>query len=116
MDRIVSSKTPPEIAAAGVEDGAASARRSWDGALVAGLVAGAYIAVAGLLAIVVSAGVDPKIWGSIHTLLWAAVFSIGLVLLVVAAPPWLLLPSAGSAEPLSPPAVPKAAPEAARSR
>jgi len=111
----MSSTTPPEIAAAGVEDGTAGSRRSWDKSLVAGVQAGAYIAVAGLLAIVVSAGLDPKIWGGVHALFRGAVFSIGLVLLVIAAPPWALLP-AGTVEPLSPPAVPKGAPEAARSR
>jgi formate/nitrite transporter FocA (FNT family) len=108
----MSSEASPEIAAADVGHGSAGARRSWDKALVAGFVAGAYVAVAGLLAIVVSAGLDPKIWGNVHTLLQAAVFSIGLLLLVSAAPPWALPAS----EPLSPPAVPRGAPEAARSR
>jgi formate/nitrite transporter FocA (FNT family) len=112
----MSSKTPPEIPAAGLEDGAAGPWRSLDKTLAAGFVAGAYIAVAGLLAIVVSGGLNPKIWGSVHTLLGATVFTIGFVLLVVAAPPWALLPSAGTVEPLSPPAVPAGAPEAARSR
>jgi formate/nitrite transporter FocA (FNT family) len=114
----MSSKTSPEIAAAAVEDGADSSRRSWDRARVAGVpwLAGGYIAVAGLLAIVVSAEVDPKIWGSVHTLLRLGVFSISLLLLVAAAPPWALLPSADPPAPLSRRALPKGAPEAARSR
>jgi formate/nitrite transporter len=77
-------KTPPEIAAAAVAGGVAKSRLSWDKALVAGFLAGAYIALAGLLAIVVSAGLNPATWGGVQTLLTGAVFSMGLVLVVVA--------------------------------
>ena len=77
-------KTPPEIAAAGVASGVSKSRLSWDKALVAGFLAGAYIALAGLLAIVVSAGLDPASWGGALTLITGAVFSMGLVLVVVA--------------------------------
>jgi formate transporter len=76
-------KTPPEIAAAGVASGVSKSRLSWDKALVAGFLAGAYIALAGLLAIVVSAGL-PASWGGVQTLLTGAVFSMGLVLVVIA--------------------------------
>ena len=112
----MSSKTSPEIVAPGVEHRSAGSRRSWDKALVAGFVAATYVAVAGLLAIVVSADLDPKIWGNVHTLLQATVFSMCLLLLVSAAPPWALPASDGNGGPVSPPAVPRGAPEAARSR
>jgi formate transporter len=55
----VSYKPPKDIAKAAVQTGSTKARLSWDQALVAGFLAGAYIAIAGLLAIVVSAGM-PK--------------------------------------------------------
>jgi formate transporter len=76
-------KTPKDIAKAGIETGSTKARLSWDKALVAGFLAGAYIAIAGLLAIVVSAGM-PKAWGGFPTLITGAVFSLGLILVIVA--------------------------------
>jgi formate transporter len=76
-------KTPKDIAKAGLETGSTKARLSWDKALVAGFLAGAYIAIAGLLAIVVSAGM-PKAWGGLPTLITGAVFSLGLILVIVA--------------------------------
>jgi formate/nitrite transporter len=80
----MSYKTPPEIARAGVTSGAAKAGMSWDKSLVAGFLAGAYIAFAGLLAIVASAGMDPKIWGGVQTVVTGGVFALGLILVVVA--------------------------------
>lgn len=80
----MSFKSPPEIAKTGVQVGATKAGTSWDKALVAGFLAGAYIAFAGLLAIVVSAGMDPDIWGGMQTFAAGAVFSLGLILVVVA--------------------------------
>jgi formate/nitrite transporter len=80
----MSFKSPPEIASAGVKTGATKAALSWDKALVAGFLAGAYIAFAGLLAIVASAGMDPKLWGGVQTLVTGGVFTLGLVLVVVA--------------------------------
>jgi formate/nitrite transporter len=77
-------KSPPEIAQAGVEIGVTKARMSWDKALVAGFLAGAYIAFASLLAVVVSSGLDPKTWGGLITLVSGGVFALGLVLVVVA--------------------------------
>src|SRR4051795_7679296 len=76
-------KTPKDIAKAGIETGSTKARLSWDKALVAGFLAGAYIAIAGLLAIVVSAGM-PKAWGGLPTLITGAAFSLGLILVVLA--------------------------------
>jgi formate/nitrite transporter len=77
-------RSPPEIARAGVAAGATRASLPWDKALVAGFLAGAYIAVAGLLAVVTSAGLDPRIWGGVQTLITGVVFTLGLVLVVVA--------------------------------
>ena len=48
----MSYKTPKDIARAGIETGSTKARLSWDKALVAGFLAGAYIAIAGLLAMI----------------------------------------------------------------
>lgn len=80
----MSFKSPPEIAKAGIKTGAAKAGLSWDKALVAGFLAGAYIAFAGMVAIVVSAGMDPATWGGVRTLVTGTVFVLGLVLVVVA--------------------------------
>jgi formate transporter len=80
----MSYKTPPEIAVAGVETGVTKARLTWDKALVGGFLAGAYIAFAGLLAIVCSAGLDPKTVGGIQVLITGAVFALGLVLVIIA--------------------------------
>ncbi|MCW3024283.1 MAG: formate/nitrite transporter [Conexibacter sp.] len=80
----MSFKSPPEIAATGVQTGATKAALSWDKALVAGFLAGAYIAFAGLLAIVASAGMDPKLWGGVQTLVTGGVFALGLILVIVA--------------------------------
>src|SRR4051794_41902604 len=79
----MSYKTPKEIAKAGIQTGSTKARLSWDKALVAGFLAGAYIAIAGLLAIVVSAGMPPA-WGGLPTLITGAGFSLGLILVVPA--------------------------------
>src|SRR3954468_11196532 len=79
----MSYKAPKEIAKTGIQTGSTKARLSWDKALVAGFLAGAYIAIAGLLAIVVSAGM-PKAWGGFPTLITGAVFSLGLILVIVA--------------------------------
>jgi formate/nitrite transporter len=80
----MSYKTPPEIARAGVKTGKTKAALSWDRALVAGFLAGAYIAFAGLLAVVASAGMDPKLWGGVQTLVTGGVFALGLILVVIA--------------------------------
>ena len=77
-------KNPRQIVLAGTESGVAKARLSRDKYLVGGFLAGAFIAFGGLLAITVSAGLDPKIWGTLPTLFTGAVFSLGLILVVVA--------------------------------
>jgi formate/nitrite transporter len=80
----MSFKSPPEVARAGMATGATKSRLSWDKAVVAGFLAGAYIAFAGMLAIVASAGLDPATWGGIITLITGSVFALGLILVVVA--------------------------------
>ncbi|WP_432571683.1 formate/nitrite transporter family protein [Kineococcus sp. SYSU DK005] len=77
-------KTPDQIAAAAVVAGEKKAHLPVGKMLVGGFLAGAYIAFAGLLAVDVTAGLDPAIWGGVTTLLTGAVFSMGLVLVLVA--------------------------------
>ena len=93
-------KTPAEITAAGALTGVTKANTSPDRLLVAGFLAGAYIAFAGLLAVVASAGMDPKLWGGVQTLVTGGVFALGLILVVIAGSELLtgnmaLLPLAG---------------------
>jgi formate transporter len=77
-------KDPRGITQAGITTGVTKAGLRWDKALVGGFLAGAYIAFAGLLAITVSSGLDPKLWGSLPTLFTGAVFALGLILVVIA--------------------------------
>ena len=77
-------KDPQAIAEAGIATGITKSRLSGDKALVAGFLAGAYIAFAGLLAIIVSAGLDPKTWGGLITLFSGTVFALGLILVIIA--------------------------------
>ncbi|HEY8583816.1 MAG TPA: formate/nitrite transporter family protein [Capillimicrobium sp.] len=77
-------KDPPAVAKTGVEKGAQKARLSWDKALVAGFLAGAYIAFGGLLAITTTSGMDPEVWGTLPTFFAGAVFSLGLILVLIA--------------------------------
>jgi formate/nitrite transporter len=77
-------KDPQGIALAGIETGVKKSLLSWDKALVAGFLAGAYIAFAGLLAIIVSAGLDPATWGGVITLFTGSVFALGLILVIIA--------------------------------
>jgi formate transporter len=80
----VGFKDPKAITAAGVETGSKKAKLSWDKALLAGFLAGAYIAFGALVAISVSAGLKPETWGTLPTLFAGSVFALGLVLVVVA--------------------------------
>ena len=80
----MSYKPPKAIAKAGIETGATKAKLSWDKALVAGFLAGAYIALAGLLAFTVTAGMPERIWGTLPNFFTGTVFSLGLILVVIA--------------------------------
>ena len=100
-------KDPAAITQAGIATGVKKAGLSVDKMLVSGFLAGAYIAFASLLAITVSAGLDPKVWGTLPTLFTGFVFVLGLVLVVVAGGELLtgnmaLLPLSGLARKLGP--------------
>jgi formate/nitrite transporter len=77
-------KDPKGITHAGISAGATKAGMSWDKILVASFLAGAYIAFGGLVAIMVSSGLDPKTWGTLPNLFTGAVFSLGLILVIIA--------------------------------
>src|SRR3954469_9210326 len=77
-------KDPRANTAAGIEVGVTKSRLSFGKMMVAGFLAGAYIAFGGLVAISVSSGLDPKTWGTLPTLFTGSVFALGLVLTVVA--------------------------------
>jgi formate/nitrite transporter len=77
-------KDPKAITEVATAKGVEKAKLSWDKALVAGLLGGAYIAVASLLAVTVSAGLNPELWGGVITLFTGTVFTLGLILVVVA--------------------------------
>ena len=76
-------KTPPEIAQAAIESGTTKASLSPDRLLIAGALAGVYIAFGALFGITVTSGLNPVIWGSIPQLITGAAFSFGLMLVVI---------------------------------
>ncbi len=80
----MAAKSADQIAVAAVGVGEKKASLGIDKMLVSGFLAGAYIAFGGLLAIVVTSGLDPKTWGGLVTLFNGAVFSLGLILVVIA--------------------------------
>jgi formate transporter len=80
----VAFKSPDEITETGIETGVSKAGVSADKALVASFLAGAYIAFGALLAITVTSGMDPEVWGTLPTFFAGAVFSLGLILVVIA--------------------------------
>jgi formate/nitrite transporter len=77
-------KTPDQIATAAVNAGVAKANLTPDRMLAGGILAGAYIAFAGLLSVVVTAGLKADTWGNLPTLIFGAVFATGLILVVIA--------------------------------
>jgi formate transporter len=80
----MSFKDPEAITVAGAASGATKAQLSPPKAIVAGFLGGAYIAFAGIVAISVSSGLDPKTWGTLPTLFTGSVFALGLILVVIA--------------------------------
>jgi formate/nitrite transporter len=80
----VAFKDPRSITEASIETGVTKAGLTVDKMLVAGFLAGAYIAFGALVAISVSSGLDPKTWGTLPTLFAGSVFALGLVLVVIA--------------------------------
>jgi formate transporter len=77
-------KKPQEIAQVAAETGVTKSKLSWDKALVASFLAGAYIAFGALLATTTTGGMKPEIWGTLPTFFAGAVFSVGLILVVIA--------------------------------
>ena len=80
----MATKEPADVARAAVTAGVKKADLRWDKVLVGSFLAGAYIAFGGLVAITVSAGLDPQIWGTLPTLFTGAAFTLGLVLVLIA--------------------------------
>jgi formate transporter len=77
-------KDPKGITEAATAAGSTKAALPAAKLLLAGFLAGAFIAFGGLLAVAASAGLDPKVWGALPTLITGAVFSVGLMLVVIA--------------------------------
>ena len=80
----MSAREPAEMAQVAAETGAKKTRRSWDRVLVSAFLAGAYISFGALVAITVSAGLDPARWGTLPTLFTGMAFTLGLVLVLIA--------------------------------
>ena len=74
---------PQEIPELAAETGAVKAHQGIGKTLTGGFLAGAYIAFGALLAVVASAGM-PKAWGNVPVLVTGAVFTVGLMLVVIA--------------------------------
>lgn len=80
----MAAREPQEMAQVAAETGAKKVHRTWDKVLLSAFLAGAYIGFGALVAITVSAGLDPATWGNLPTLFMGAAFTLGLVLVVVA--------------------------------
>lgn len=80
----MSAREPQEMAQLAAKTGAKKAQRSWDRVLVSSFLAGAYISFGGLVAITVSSGMDPAIWGTLPSLFTGTAFTLGLVLVIIA--------------------------------
>jgi formate/nitrite transporter len=80
----MSAREPQEMAQVATQTGVKKTRRSWDRVLVSSFLAGAYISFGGLVAITVSSGLDPEMWGTLPTLFTGAAFTLGLVLVLIA--------------------------------
>nr|WP_235003502.1 formate/nitrite transporter family protein [Blastococcus haudaquaticus] len=72
------------MAQVAAETGAKKTHRTWDRVLVSAFLAGAYISFGALVAITVSSGLDPAMWGTLPTLFMGAAFTLGLVLVLIA--------------------------------
>jgi formate/nitrite transporter len=80
----MSFKTPDQIATAAVNAGTAKANLSPDRMFAGAILAGAYIAFAGLLGIAVTSGLKVEAWGTLPSLIFGVAFSTGLILVVIA--------------------------------
>jgi formate/nitrite transporter len=77
-------KTPDQVATAAVNAGIAKASLTPDRMFGGSILAGAYIAFAGLLGIAVTSGLKADTWGTLPSLIFGIVFSTGLILVVIA--------------------------------
>ena len=80
----MTAKTPDQIARTAVRTGETKAATSWDKTLLASFLAGAYISFGAMVAVTVSSGLDPELWGTLPTLFTGIAFTLGLVLVLVA--------------------------------
>ena len=80
----MTAKTPDQIARAAVQTGEKKAGTGWDKTLLASFLAGAYISFGAMVAITVSSGLDPEVWGTLPTLFTGIAFTLGLVLVLIA--------------------------------
>jgi formate/nitrite transporter len=64
--------------------GVKKTQQSWGRVLVSAFLAGAYIAFGGMVAITVSSGMDPAVWGTLPSLFTGVAFTLGLVLVLIA--------------------------------
>ncbi len=104
-------KTPAQATEAAVEAGVAKANAPFGKLVVGGFLAGAYIAFGSLLAIAVTSGLNTQMWGTLPTLVFGAVFSLGLILVILAGSDLLtgnmaLLPVAAMAKRIRPSKIP----------
>jgi formate/nitrite transporter len=109
--RRMAYKTPAQATEAAVEAGVAKANAPFGKLMVGGFLAGAYIAFGSLLAIAVTSGLNAQLWGTLPTLVFGAVFSLGLILVILAGSDLLtgnmaLLPVAAMAKRLKPSKIP----------
>ncbi|MGS0686080.1 formate/nitrite transporter family protein [Nakamurella sp. GG22] len=80
----MSAREPQEVAEVAVGVGTKKVHRRWDKVLVSSFLGGAYIAFGALVAITVSSGLSPDIWGTLPTLFTGIAFTLGLVLVLIA--------------------------------
>ncbi len=76
-------KTPPELSLIAAQSGVARARQSLIATLGLTFLAGAYIALGGFFAIRAGLALPWDVWGSMGKLIFAAVFPLGLMLVVI---------------------------------
>ena len=79
----MSCKSHPEILTATICSGESKVKNSLLATLMLTMLAGAYIAVGGFLAIRAGAGFPFETWGMMGKLLFAAVFPVGLTLVII---------------------------------
>jgi formate/nitrite transporter len=98
--------TPPETVIAAVMSGETKASQRIGPRVVSGFLGGAYIAFGGLLAIIWTSG-PASTWGGASSLITGVVFSLGLILVVIAGSDlltgnFMLLPLAAMARRVTP--------------